>query len=138
MVLLFFYVFSQLTLKYYFGSDRAGKMKAMPDLLKQVQKWLNFGTIHTDNSIFRLHKYTVILLMFMSIFVSSKMFFEKPMTCMSNNKPSDEVVNSYCWMSTTYTLHKRRNEEQFVQVQITFPFFSIFVSFFFWFCHFLF
>lgn len=61
-----------------------------------------------DNSIFRLHyRFTVLLLLAFSILVTSRQYIGDPIDCSSSDsKLRADLIDQYCWVSSTISLPK--------------------------------
>ncbi|KAK3928518.1 Innexin inx2 [Frankliniella fusca] len=61
-----------------------------------------------DNKIFKLHtKLTFILLVGFSLALTCKQYVGEPIECVVHKEPlSKEVMNSYCWIHSTFTVPK--------------------------------
>ena len=88
----------------------------MIDLFKSVKSLTKLNAICIDNQIFRFHyKFTVILLMTCSIMVTMKQFFGEPIVCISDEIPQ-KVMDTYCWIQSTFTLPEQLNKRVGVEV----------------------
>jgi len=86
----------------------------MFDLVKGLQSQITMPKVHTDNFVFRLHsKVSVGLLLLCSLLVSYSQFFGDPIDCVVHKDavPSG-VMDTYCWVHSTFTLPDRVNQEE--------------------------
>uniref|UniRef100_A0A182PGZ8 Innexin n=1 Tax=Anopheles epiroticus TaxID=199890 RepID=A0A182PGZ8_9DIPT len=61
--------------------------------------------VKTDSSIFRLHtNATVILLVTFSIAVTTRQYVGNPIDCVHTRDIPEDVLNTYCWIHSTYTV----------------------------------
>lgn len=80
----------------------------MLDLFTSVKNLLKIDQVCIDNNTFRLHyKATVILLFICSIMVTAKQYFGEPITCIMDNKDLQKVMDTYCWIESTFTMPNR-------------------------------
>ncbi|XP_069692263.1 innexin inx2-like [Periplaneta americana] len=79
----------------------------MSDLLGSVRALLKLQVICIDNNIFRLHyKVTVVMLVVFSLIVTSKQYFGDPIHCYEESGIHDAIIDSYCWIYSTFTVTK--------------------------------
>ncbi|XP_064479451.1 innexin inx2-like [Ornithodoros turicata] len=65
----------------------------------KAQKHIN------DDFTFRLHyRLTAFILLVFSIIVTSHQFFGNPIRCLSRNDVPTPVMDTYCWLQTTYSI----------------------------------
>jgi hypothetical protein len=84
-------------------------MLALFTSLKSLTK---IEAVKTDNVAFRLfYKGTVLVHIFLLILLGSKQYFGDPITCDSsgNKDVPRDVINTYCWISGTWTLKEYTN-----------------------------
>lgn len=82
----------------------------MFDLFVPLKKYAKPQKIFIDNAVFRLHyRVTVAVLIGLSILVSSRQFFGDPISCIVDTIPKD-VMDTYCWIHSTFTLLNRSGE----------------------------
>ncbi|GAB6024648.1 hypothetical protein CHUAL_009788 [Chamberlinius hualienensis] len=64
-------------------------------------------TLSADNGVFRLHyHFTAILLLAFSILVTSKQYIGDPIDCLQIDKFRENLIDQYCWVSSTITVPK--------------------------------
>jgi len=86
----------------------------MMTLVKDLQNQIKIPKVHTDNFVFRLHsKASVGLLLLCSLLVSYSQFFGDPIDCIVHKDavPSG-VMDTYCWVHSTFTLPDRWDQEE--------------------------
>merc|ERR1712179_603833 len=67
-------------------------------------KW---DAVCIDNHVFRLHyRGTVIIFLAAIALITSGQFIGNPIHCMSDSV-SDGIMNSYCWLHSTYSVSSR-------------------------------
>ncbi|XP_008198820.1 innexin shaking-B isoform X1 [Tribolium castaneum] len=75
------------------------------DLLRGVYALTQVNHITIDNLVFRLHSNaTVILLVTFSIAVTTRQYVGNPIDCVHTRDIPEEVLNTYCWIHSTYTV----------------------------------
>ena len=79
----------------------------MLSLLSGFQAILKGSRTVTDNAIFRLHYvYTFTLLASFSMIIGSNQHFGNPIACKSADFMLNEMLNTYCWLEGTWTIHE--------------------------------
>jgi len=74
-----------------------------------VLKSLKRDSASIDNTVFKLHyRGTVIILLGCFALVTSGQFFGKPINCMTDSM-SGGVMDSYCWIHSTFSVNKNFN-----------------------------
>ena len=80
----------------------------MLKLLEPLAPFTAFTKYKTDNFVFRLHaKITVLFILTCSIIVTGYTFIGDPIECMVNKDIPQGVMDTYCWIHSTFTLPKR-------------------------------
>ena len=80
---------------------------AMIDVFKSLRSLVKISRLQIDNNVLRLHySFTVLLLMAFCVVVSTKQYVGEPIDCVRTEAVSQSVINTYCWMHTTYTIPK--------------------------------
>ncbi|KAJ3640685.1 hypothetical protein Zmor_027231 [Zophobas morio] len=75
------------------------------DLLRGVYMLTQVNHVTIDSLIFRLHtNATVILLVTFSIAVTTRQYVGNPIDCVHTRDIPEEVLNTYCWIHSTYTV----------------------------------
>lgn len=73
-------------------------------LLGGLANYLKYRDIVTDCAVFRMHNsFTCVLLMACSLIITANQFVGNPIQCIVNGLPT-HVVNTYCWISSTFTM----------------------------------
>jgi len=82
------------------------------EIFAPVKDFFKPDPINVDHYIFRLHcKATFILLVAFSLMVTSKQCFGDPITCIVDEDIPDKVINTYCWIHSTFTVPDRMASE---------------------------
>lgn len=77
-------------------------------------------SVTVDDPIFRLHyKVTGLALLFASILVSGYQFFGNPIMCIQKDDIPEQLLNTYCWIESTFTLPKAFFKE--VGTEVVYP-----------------
>ncbi|KAK9744438.1 Innexin [Popillia japonica] len=72
-------------------------------ILQFIKTKVNHVTI--DSLVFRLHSNaTVILLVTFSIAVTTRQYVGNPIECVHTRDIPEDVLNTYCWIHSTYTV----------------------------------
>ena len=73
-----------------------------------LKKLLKLDEVCIDNVVFRLHyKATVIVLVAFSLLVTSKTYIGDPIDCIVDGSIPASVMDTYCWIHSTYTIPNR-------------------------------
>ncbi|KAI1289666.1 Innexin shaking-B [Halotydeus destructor] len=85
----------------------------MIDVFRSLKSLLKISRVHIDNSIFRLHySLTVIMLLAFCVVVTTKQYVGDPIDCvMGATGVSQSLINTYCWIHTTYTIPSSLHKE---------------------------
>lgn len=76
----------------------------MYKLLGSLKEYFKRQDIYTDSVVFRLHNsFTTALLLGCSLIITATQFVGQPISCIVNGIPT-HVVNTYCWISSTFTM----------------------------------
>lgn len=76
----------------------------MYKLLGGLKDYFKRQDIYTDSVVFRLHNsFTTALLLGCSLVITATQFVGQPISCIVNGIPT-HVVNTYCWISSTFTM----------------------------------
>lgn len=89
----------------------------MLDILRSLRSLLKISRIHTDGNIFRLHySLTVIILMAFCIIITTKQYVGDPIDCLRADGVDKSIINTYCWIHTTYSIPSAFNKKVGVDV----------------------
>lgn len=81
-----------------------------------LKAYLARGECINESSVFRLHyQFTVVLLVGASILLSASEFFGNPINCITSIK-QQHVINTYCWIHSTFTIQDYHARERGFQV----------------------
>ncbi|ODM96373.1 Innexin inx1 [Orchesella cincta] len=85
----------------------------MHSLLSGLTSYFQRQETTTDSPIFRMHcTFTTVLLVTFSLLITWTQFANDPIRCMTDNIPQ-HVVNTYCWITTTFTMPDAFNRPQY-------------------------
>lgn len=91
----------------------------MLDILRSLRSLVKISRVHTDGNIFRLHySLTVIILMAFCIIITTKQYVGEPIDCLRTDGVDKSIINTYCWIHTTYSIPKAFNKKVGVDVSI--------------------
>lgn len=88
----------------------------MLDIFRGLKSLIKISHIHTDSAVFRLHySLTVIILIAFSLIVTTRQYVGNPIDCVHSKDLPEDVLNTYCWIHSTYTItaayRKREGDE---------------------------
>nr|XP_019532564.1 innexin inx1 isoform X2 [Aedes albopictus] len=76
----------------------------MYKLLGGLKDYFKRQDIYTDSAVFRLHNsFTTALLLACSLIITATQYVGQPISCIVNGIPT-HVVNTFCWISSTFTM----------------------------------
>ena len=95
--------------------------KGMLDLVRGVSSAFRERRVNTDSTIFRLHyQLTFCILMIFTVILAANQYVGKPIRCMHHmDEQPDEVLDTFCWIHSTYTVTEAFYKE--VGVEVPFP-----------------
>ena len=78
--------------------------------------------IYTDNMVFRLHyRITFRFLLLCTALVCSRQYFQQHIDCLTNNPNKlQKVMNTFCFIKTTYTVVKHHEKKSMLKNQVPF------------------
>ena len=87
----------------------SGEAKPSPlDILSPLHSMIGYDRHKIDSAIFRWHaKYTVIFLVTSSLLITAGQFFGDPIDCLVDEAINPAVMDTYCWIHSTFTFPKR-------------------------------
>lgn len=89
----------------------------MLDILRSLRSLVKISRVHTDGNIFRLHySLTVIILMAFCIIITTKQYAGEPIDCLRTDGVDKSIINTYCWIHTTYSIPKAFNKKVGIDV----------------------
>lgn len=92
----------------------------MLDVFRGLKNLIKVNYVHIDSPVFRLHySITVILLISFSLIVTTRQYVGNPIDCIHTKDIPEDVLNTYCWIHSTYTLKSFFNKK--VGVEVPYP-----------------
>jgi hypothetical protein len=77
----------------------------MLDIFRGLKNLVKFNQIQIDSPVFRLHySLTVMVLMAFSLIVTTRQYVGNPIDCVHTKDIPEDVLNTYCWIHSTYAL----------------------------------
>lgn len=81
------------------------QFQTMLDIFRGLKNLVKISHVNTDSPVFRLHySITVMILMAFSLIVTTKQYVGNPIDCVHTKDIPEEVLNTYCWIHSTYAL----------------------------------
>ncbi|KAJ1527919.1 hypothetical protein ONE63_007854 [Megalurothrips usitatus] len=77
----------------------------MLDIFRGLKNLIKVSHIHIDSPVFRLHySITVMILVAFSLIVTTRQYVGNPIDCVHTKDIPEDVLNTYCWIHSTYTI----------------------------------
>ena len=77
----------------------------MLEIFRELRGLLHVSHVHIDSWVFRLHYSVTTTCMFaFSLIVSAKQYVGNPIDCIHTKDIPEDVLNTYCWIHSTYTI----------------------------------
>ncbi|GJQ72981.1 putative structural component of the gap junctions [Trypoxylus dichotomus] len=77
----------------------------MLDIFRGLKNLIKVTHIHIDSPVFRLHySLTVMVLIAFSLIVTTRQYVGNPIDCVHTKDIPEDVLNTYCWIHSTYTV----------------------------------
>ncbi len=77
----------------------------MLDVFRGLKNLIKVGHVQIDSTIFRLHyTFTVMCLLAFSLIVTTRQYVGNPIDCVHTKDIPEDVLNTYCWIHSTYTI----------------------------------
>ncbi|KAI1293482.1 Innexin inx1 [Halotydeus destructor] len=88
----------------------------MLDLFLGLKRLVKRRAVHIDNAVFRLHwLVTTVILIAFSLIITARQYVGNPIDCLQNDEIPASILNTYCWIHTTFTIpsafHKKVGSE---------------------------
>ncbi|XP_059621051.1 innexin shaking-B isoform X1 [Phlebotomus argentipes] len=100
------------------GQRRSPSVSSNMEFLRGVYAFMQVSRssvnhVKVDSAVFRLHtNATVILLVTFSIAVTTRQYVGNPIDCVHTRDIPEDVLNTYCWIHSTYTVADAFNKKQ--------------------------
>lgn len=89
----------------------------MLDIFRGLKNLVKVSHVKTDSIVFRLHySITVMILMSFSLIITTRQYVGNPIDCVHTKDIPEDVLNTYCWIQSTYTLKSLFLKKQGVSV----------------------
>lgn len=93
---------------------------AMLDVFRGLKSLVKISHVHIDSPVFRLHySLTVMLLSAFSLIVTTRQYVGNPIDCVHTKDIPEDVLNTYCWIHSTYTIKEAFKKK--VGVAVPYP-----------------
>lgn len=100
----------------------------MLDIFRGLKNLVKVSHIHTDSQVFRLHySITVMILMSFSLIVTTRQYVGNPIDCVHTKDIPEDVLNTYCWIHSTYALKSLFRKK--IGSEVPYPGKMIFIKF---------
>ncbi|KAL1131820.1 hypothetical protein AAG570_011432 [Ranatra chinensis] len=77
----------------------------MLDVFRGLKNLIKVSSVHVDSPVFRLHySITVMILLAFSLIVTTRQYVGNPIDCVHTKDIPEDVLNTYCWIHSTYTM----------------------------------
>lgn len=94
--------------------------RTMIDIFRSLKHLVHVSHVRTDSPIFRLHySVTVMILMSFSLIITTRQYVGNPIDCVHTKDIPEDVLNTYCWIHSTYTLKSMFHKK--VGKQVPYP-----------------
>lgn len=92
----------------------------MLDVFRGLKSLVKISHVHIDSPVFRLHySLTVMLLSAFSLIVTTRQYVGNPIDCVHTKDIPEDVLNTYCWIHSTYTIKEAFKKK--VGVAVPYP-----------------
>lgn len=92
----------------------------MLDIFRGLKTLIKVTHIHIDSPVFRLHySITVLMLIAFSLIVTTRQYVGNPIDCVHTKDIPEDVLNTYCWIHSTYAVSSAFNKK--VGVDVPYP-----------------
>ncbi|EDW29967.1 GL15920 [Drosophila persimilis] len=89
----------------------------MLDIFRGLKNLVKVSHVKTDSIVFRLHySISVMILMSFSLIITTRQYVGNPIDCVHTKDIPEDVLNTYCWIQSTYTLKSLFLKKQGVSV----------------------
>ncbi|XP_057326132.1 innexin inx1 [Microplitis mediator] len=89
----------------------------MYNLLRGLSQYLKWQEVKTDSMVFRMHNiFTTVLLLTCSVIITATQYVGNPISCIVGKDLPNNVVNTFCWITSTFTMPDAFNRQVGVEV----------------------
>lgn len=90
------------------------------DIISPFKSFIKMPNCTIDNNVFKLHYRVSCLILFMcSVLVTARQYFGDPIDCISGDDVPNELLDTFCWVHTTFSIVTSFNKT--VGVEIPYP-----------------
>lgn len=91
--------------RHHSSRGHASSGATMLDIFRGLKNLIKVSHISIDSPVFRLHySLTVMMLMSFSLIVTTRQYVGNPIDCVHTKDIPEDVLNTYCWIHSTYAL----------------------------------
>ena len=95
-------------------------LSKMLDIFHGLKNLISHSHIHIDSPAFRVHySITVLILISFSLIVTTRQYVGNPIDCVHTKDIPEDVLNTYCWIHSTYTVTTAMGKK--VGVEVPYP-----------------
>lgn len=81
----------------------------MLDIFRGLKSLVRVNHLNIDSPVFRLHySLTVIILIAFSLIITTRQYVGNPIDCIHTKDIPEDVLNTYCWIHSTFTVPEMR------------------------------
>ncbi|KAK5649775.1 hypothetical protein RI129_000804 [Pyrocoelia pectoralis] len=92
----------------------------MLDIFRGLKNFIKLNNVHNDSPVFRLHySFTSLILIAFSLIVTTRQYVGNPIDCVHTKDLPEDVLNTYCWIHSTYTVKSAMYKK--VGVEVIYP-----------------
>uniref|UniRef100_A0A1B0A101 Innexin n=1 Tax=Glossina pallidipes TaxID=7398 RepID=A0A1B0A101_GLOPL len=89
----------------------------MLDIFRGLKNLIKVSHVEADSTVFRLHySLTVVFLMSFSLIITTRQYVGNPIDCVHSKDIPEDVLNTYCWIHSTYLIKSFLHKKQGVSV----------------------
>lgn len=85
----------------------------MLDIFRGLKVLIRVNHVHIDSTVFRLHySITVLILLAFSLIITTRQYVGNPIDCIHTKDVPEDVLNTFCWIHSTYTVMQNSNNKK--------------------------
>ena len=90
------------------------------DIIAPFKSFIKMPTCTIDNNVFKLHYRVSCMILFMcSVLVTARQYFGDPIDCISRDDIPNELLDTFCWVHTTFSVVDSWNKT--VGIEVPYP-----------------
>lgn len=75
------------------------------DIISPLKNFIKMPNSTIDNNVFKLHYRVSCMILFLcSVLVTARQYFGDPIDCISNDDVPNELLDTFCWVHTTFSV----------------------------------